>query len=219
MSFHNSTARNIVGISRKRHVLWILPCLLLVFSGCAIPLMELSHEATVGTTYMTKGSLKVANFEDQRPSPEKKVGKTAKNTLSPDIWSGETNPDMMSFFQQTLIEEAGRSGLFSIADTAEYELSGYVNSMKADRKVDILYYLVPILGRTSLSATVGFHASLSKDGEVVFETDIKNVGEDSFSGMTEFSWKGTSKKAGLLLDKTISKSIRQLFDEIETAIQ
>lgn len=199
--------------------LLIISCLILILSGCAIPMMELGHTAPVGTTYSTRGSLTITKFEDQRPSLEKAEGKMAKNTLTPDVWSGETNPDMMSFFHQTLIEEAIKTGLFYIADTAEYELSGYVLSMKVDRKVNILYFMVPILGQTYLSATVRFHADLKKNGEVVFETDIKTVGEDSFPGMTEFSWKGTSKKAVVLLDKTISKSIRQIFDEIETSIQ
>ncbi|GAG21620.1 unnamed protein product, partial [marine sediment metagenome] len=166
-----------------------------------MPLMELGHTAHVGTTYSTKGSLEVAKFEDQRPSLEKEVGKKVINTLSPQVWSGETNPDMMSFFQQTLIEEANRTGLFFIADTAEYELSGYVTSMKLDRKVNILYFMLPILGQVHLSATVRFHASLTKNGDVVFEIDIKKIEDSSFSGMTEFGWTGTSKKAVALLDK------------------
>ena len=208
---------NIATQGRFPAILFVLS-LLIALSGCAIPLMELDHVSYIGVTYSIKGTLKVDQFEDRRPSEEKVESQTALNKITPQIWSGSTNPDMMFFFQQTLIEEAKRTKLFVVGNDAEYELSGYITSMKVDRTVSIMGYLVPILGNAKLAATVRFHANLKRNGALIFEKDIKQIKEDSYWIMTEGGWKTVSKKASKLLDETISKSIRKLFDEIETSV-
>jgi len=216
-------------------------------AGCSIPVMDLAHIAQVDTTYAAKGSITISQFEDKRPDKEKVVGKTASNSLSGQVWSGETNPEMMLFFQQALLEETERTGLFSQEGHDTYELSGYVNSMKVERNVTVMRYLglIPLIAGilasepgennyfwyglagslilTSLDfplfkATVGFQAVLTKNGEVVFDKQISIIERKRYWAMTEWGWKGVSNDAAVVMDVAITKSIGQLFEKIESEI-
>jgi hypothetical protein len=209
--------------------------------------MDLAHIAQVDTTYAAKGSITISQFEDKRPDKEKVVGKTASNSLSGQVWSGETNPEMMLFFQQALVEETERTGLFSEEGQDTYELSGHVTSMKVERNVTIFRYLgiIPLLAGilasepgeteylwyglagslivTSLDfplfkATVDFQAVLTKNGEVVLDKQISIVERKRYWAMTEWGWKGVSNDAAVVLDVAITKSIGQLFEQIETEV-
>jgi hypothetical protein len=207
--------------------------------------MDLTHTAHVDATYPAKGSIKINTFEDRRPDEEKSKGKTAFNSLSGQVWSGETNPDMMLFFQQALVEETERTGLFSQDGHDVYELSGHVTSMKVERNVTIMRYIgiIPLLvgiaasepgednyiwyglaGSLVLSsldfpllkATVDFQAVLTKNGEIVFDKEITLAENKRYWGMTEWGWKGVSNNAAVVLDGAITKAIGQLFEEFET---
>lgn len=223
-----------------------LSCLIAVcifVAGCSIPVMHLMHTSSVETAYPTIGSIKIIQFEDKRPEEEKVKGKTARNTLSGQVWSGETNPEMLLFFQQTLEEEAGNTGLFADDGQDVYELSGKVMSMKVDRKVTVMRYLgiIPLTagilasgeGETGLiwlgllgslviqsldfpqlKATVHFQAVLTRNGTVVFEKEIQVTEKKRYWSMTETSWPAVSKKAGSLLDIAVTESIANLFEEI-----
>ena len=117
----------------------------IIAAGCSIPTMDLTHTAQVDATYPSKGSITINQFEDEKPDKETSGGRTASNSLSGQVWSDDTNPEMMLFFQQTLLKETERTGLFSEHGNDNYELSGHVTSMKVERNVTImrLYYPGP----------------------------------------------------------------------------
>jgi len=223
----------------------LIACVLV--TGCSIPQMELIHAESIDATYPTLGSIKVNEFEDERPDEEKVIGKTATNSLSAQVWSGDTDPGMMVFFQQVLTEEAQRTGLFTTDGAAAYELDGSVTSMKVTRKVTVMRYLalVPFLAGLlvsdsenttpmwiglagwaallsfefpKLDATVQYHAILTKNGETVFETDIEVTHRRKYSVWTEWGWKGVSQKAQRALDEAITMAINQLFERIKSEV-
>jgi hypothetical protein len=237
----------------------------IIFFGCSIPKMLLNHEDQLNITYENRGTIKISLFEDRRPGEEKIEGETAMNTLSPQIWSGSTSPEMMLFFQESLIKEAEKTSLFNVRDASasEFELSGYVTSMKVDRKVtlwryaaivpatlgligflssvgdalsgmttgqeekvDFSYLLIGAAGSVlllsldtpTLTATVKFHATLKKNGSIVFEKDIALIMESNYSVWSEWGWQDVSDKASIALDQTITESIAMLFEEIDSEI-
>ena len=82
---------------KVKHIyLTALAAVCLALSACSIPRMVLNHENRVDETYATRGLVRVGLFEDRRPEEERIEGRTAMNTLSPQIWSGETDPQMMA---------------------------------------------------------------------------------------------------------------------------
>jgi hypothetical protein len=209
--------------------------------------MDLVHVSTVEAEYPTIGSINIEEFEDKRPEEEKVKGKTASNSLSGQVWSGETNPEMMQFFQQTLKREAESTGMFADEGQNIYELSGKVLSMKVERKVTVMRYLglVPLTagilaseeGETGwiwlgflgalviqsldfpeLKATVHFQAVLSRNGTAVLEKEIQVMEKTRYWSMTETSWDTVSRKASRLLDTAITESIGDLFEEIKAEV-
>jgi hypothetical protein len=188
-------------------------------AGCAIPTMNMKHEASVGVTYKTKGTLEVQTFADNRAGDENAVGKTAGNTLTPQIWSGSTTPEMMTFFQMTLEAEARNAGIFNI-DQGDFTLSGSVSSIKVDRTCTVFRYLtLGILDFPKLKATVVFDARLSRRGEDILTKHITHTKSSRYWAMTELSWTQVSDKARRVLDDAITESIKLLFDEIDQQVK
>ena len=232
----------------KHNQIFSFLCIIIyiIHSGCSIPKMVLNHENQIDSTYESKGLVKIGLFEDNRPDEERIEDQIAVNSLSPQIWSGSTSPEIMLFLQKAMIEEAERTQLFVVEDEADLELSGYVTSLKVDRRVTVWRYLgiIPIVGGILasyadisylwiglgvglllssldfpvLSATIEFHAILKLNGSQIFEKDIKVVEEDNYSGWAEWGWKTVSDKASVVLDKAITKSINLLFEEINSEI-
>ncbi len=233
----------------KNHGTFLLFCALMfvMYSGCSIPTMTLQHNDSVDSTYENMGHIKISAFSDRRPEEERDEDQIAMNSLSAQIWSGATVPGMMQFFQQSLIEEAERSRLYTVDDGSELELSGYVTSMKVDRRVTAFRYLglVPLIvgfatdtpennnaligvggfllvlafDSPILTATIDYHAVLKRNGSTIFEKNIKLVKEDRYWGMGEWSWDYVSNQASDVLDEAITESIQMLFNKIvvETA--
>lgn len=192
----------------------LLMLVMLMGAGCAVPTMNMKHEASVGVTYPTKGKLQVEKFNDSRPSDEKVVHQTAVNKITPQIWSGNTSPEMMEFFQTTLEQEATQAKLFTLGP-GEYQLSGTVTSLKVDRTCTIFRYLLGIFDFPKLEANVAYRAILSRNGEVVLTKEISHTKSSKYWAMTEMSWTQVSNKARRVLDEAITESIKLLFDEID----
>jgi len=221
--------------------------LLVFLAGCSMPVMVLVHTARIDTTYTELGPIRIGEFEDKRPSGEMEGGKTATNSLSAQIWSGSTVPNMMVYFRNVLSEEASRTKLFTLSESAEFELSGEVISMKVDRKATIVRYLavIPAVGgflasepedRTLLwvglagslavsalefpllTATVRYRVVLTRNNTPVVRKEIFVTKKKRHWGYTEWGWKSVSEKAGALLDDAITQSVADLFHEIETEL-
>lgn len=226
-------------LNKPISLLCIVMCI--IHSACSVPTMDLVHKDQIESTYENRGTIKIGQFEDNRPGEEREEDQIALNTLSRRIWSGSTNPDMMKFFRSVIIEEANKSQIFVVDESSGLELSGYVTSLKVDRRVTVWRFLgavIFVLGLMAiyvskesilvaggglaimsldfpaLTATVEFHAVLKRNGSVVFEKDIKVVYEDDYSMWKEWGWDDVSNEARIVLDKGITKSVKLLFDEI-----
>lgn len=187
-------------------------------AGCAVPTMNMKHEASVGKTYTTKGNIQVKKFEDSRVADEKVLHQMAVNKLTPQIWSGNTSPEMMMFFQKTLETEARNTRLFTIGDGL-FTLSGNVSSLKVDRTCTIFRYFLGIFDFPKLEATIVYKYTLSKQGKVVLTKEITHTKSAKYWAMTETSWTQVSNKARRVLDEAITESIKMVFDEIDQQVK
>jgi hypothetical protein len=212
-----------------------------------MPVMKLDHTARIDTTYAELGPIKITQFKDMRPSDEMEEGKTALNSLTPQVWSGETDPNLMVYFREVLSAEAKRTMLFTEEGPAEFELSGEVLSMKVDRKATVMRYLaiVPLvvglaagypddkayfwaglIGWTALTAlefpivtaTVHYRAVLTRHGTPVFDKEIYVTKRSKYWGFTEWSWGSVSGKASTALDAAVTESVAELFHDIEAEL-
>jgi hypothetical protein len=215
-----------------------------LYSGCSIPVMHLEHTASIDTTYARLGTLRVDIFDDRRPPDEKEGGKIAVNSLSGQVWSGQTDPGMTAQFRSVILAEMERTNLFTISDSPEYVLSGEVMSMKVERRATIVRYLslVPLLGAIAagdsehkslfwiglmgslvvgalefpeLTATVQYHVLLMRSDTPVFEKDVLITKQKRYWGYSEFGSGSVSDRASVLLDETVTESLVELFRDLE----
>jgi hypothetical protein len=103
--------------------------------------MILKHDNQIENSFESLGRIKIELFEDRRPDEERIEDRIVLNLPSPQIWSGSTSPEMMLFFQKSMMEEAERTQLFEVSEQTELELSGYVTSMKVSRRITLWRYL------------------------------------------------------------------------------
>jgi len=236
----------------KHNFIFLLSLVFIFCAACSIPTMVLKHDNQIENRYESLGRIKIELFEDRRLEEERIEGETAVNSLSPQIWSGSTSPEIMHFFQNSMMEEAERTQAFEVSEQTELVLSGYVTSMNVSRRVTLWRYIGPVaffiglftielpktktgeegeftpfligsaiwlistfLDNPVLSATVEFRARVKRNGEQVFEKDIKLIEEDNYSSWTEWGWEDVSEKAAVVLDRAITKSIKQLFEELK----
>ena len=240
----------------KHNFIFLLSLVFIFCAACSIPTMVLKHDNQIENRYESLGRIKIELFEDRRLEEERIEGETAVNSLSPQIWSGSTSPEIMHFFQNSMMEEAERTQAFEVSEQTELVLSGYVTSMNVSRRVTLWRYIGPtafmiglfttdwpeiristtggregdftplligsavwlistFLDNPVLLATVEFHAQVRLNGEQVFEKDIKLIEEDNYSSWTEWGWEDVSEKAAVVLDRAITKSIKQLFEELK----
>lgn len=106
-----------------------------ILTGC-YPVMHLTHEPeTQGEKYSSKGKIRVLRFDDARPQKEID-GKGPKSRLKYQIPYKRTIPKFDEFIENSVGTEIRESGIFNIADYAEYELSGKITSFKCINKAN-----------------------------------------------------------------------------------
>ena len=149
-----------------KHNYIFLWCFVFIFySACSIPTMILQHDNQIENSFESLGRIKIDLFEDRRPEEERIEDRTALNTLSPQIWSGSTSPEMMLFFQKSMMEETERTQLFEVSEQTELELSGYVTSMKISRRVTLWRYLAPAAILTGLFTSDPGNVRTGEEGD------------------------------------------------------
>ncbi|MDY7031329.1 MAG: hypothetical protein SVY10_05395 [Thermodesulfobacteriota bacterium] len=207
----------------KLRCLIVCLCSLIIIIGCSTPVMKLNHPLKLDASYSQIGTIKVILFKDERLEEEKNEDMTAMNTLSPRLISGATYPIIIQYFHNTLREEIEKTKIFSITNTAQYVLSGEINSMKVERRVNVFrYFTFGLLDFPELTATVKYRAVLRKEGKIIFEKYIEQLERETYwawSNFTFISWKKISNRGSCILDKCISNSIKKLFNEIESQIK
>lgn len=198
----------------KRTIYLFVSISVISFAACKIPQMKLHNKTMLKSTYKTIGSLAIGNFEDKRPKEEKQKEKTAVNSLDPQIWSGNTDPEMLLFFKDKLSLLARQSKIFTKDGKNAFTISGIIYSMKTDRKVSGARYCMPIVDFPDLTATIHFKAIVKKGDSVVFEKTIKHSVTEDYWAMREWTWTQVSGWSSELLDKTMTQAIKKLFDEL-----
>jgi len=212
-----------------------------ILSGCAartIPLMKLQNNYNPDVTnFESLGTITIEEFEDKRPSDEKI--KNQKFQSNWQVWSGETEPQLIDFFSTIVNRECEKSGIFSLSSSGEYELRGKINSLKVMRRVGIMQtiagymtigavavvYVNPIsailidvvaIGMITAStspvvASIDFEAQLFKDNSLVWEGNIrKKIKGSNWSSSPE----SISKKGSLIIDKLLTLSAKKMLSEI-----
>jgi len=120
---------------KYKEILKVLSILIVLFlSSCAtakLPIMQLHHTSPDKTAikYSNKGTIKVLKFKDSRISEENIDNEYKKSSDGSYVWSNQTNPAINEFLKTTIEDEISASGLFTISDSAEYELSGKIKSL------------------------------------------------------------------------------------------
>ena len=220
----------------------ILFAIISLVIGCAtIPIMNLSHfPSSKGYEYDLKGSIRVVQFDDERPLNEREGGKRPKNSTQ--VWSGSTNPVMRDFLFSTIKTEIQKSGLFEISKSADYELSGVIKSLKVERRLGTLAYVampfsfaggfliglgdvgsglivslpglvLSFANHDPIMATVAFDAVLEKEGEIVWQDNIlRKYDEKMWSGFSGIN--KISKTSAVVLDRAITITVRDMIKEI-----
>lgn len=220
--------------------------LIIMLMGCAtIPVMNLNHlPESEGYQYDNAGTIVIQKFDDERPLKEREGGKAPKN--SKQVWSGSTNPSAQDYLQNTMETEFRKSGLFSVAETADYELTGVIKSLKAERRLGTLGYVsmpfsflgaflvgwgdigtgliiylpglaLNIAKHDPYEATIAMEVTLKKNDQVVWqETIVRKHNEKIWAGFT--SIKKISRNSSRILDKGVTIAIRDMIKEISSKI-
>lgn len=195
--------------------------MLLLASGClTLPTMNLKHKASIASAYPAKGGLVVERFLDNRPEDEKRPKQQIGGQLTPQIWSGETSPEMLTYLQNVIEGEAKRTRLFTVGQ-GDYVMSGKVSSLKVDRKCTLYRYTISLLDFPTARATVVYDVSLTKNGETVFTKRISHVKSTRYWSQKELAWtlSRISDISSGVLDEAITESIKLLFDEIDKQVK
>jgi hypothetical protein len=195
--------------------------LLLLASGCiTLPTMNLKHEASIASTYPIKGCLVVERFLDNRPEDEKRPKQKIGGQLTPQIWSGETSPEMLAFLQKVIECEAKRTRLFTVGQ-GDFVMSGKVSSLKVDRKCTVFRYICSLFDFPTARATVVYDVSLTKDGKPVFTKRITHIKSTTYWSQKEIALtlSRMSDISSGVLDEAITESIKLLFDDISKQVK
>jgi len=194
--------------------------MLLLVAGCTLPTMNLKHEASIASTYPDKGGLVVERFFDNRPEDEKRHAQKIEGQLTPQIWSGETSPEVLTFLKKVIEVEAKRTRLFSDGQ-GDFVMSGKVSSLKVDRTCTVFRYIFSFFDFPTVRATVVYDVSLAKKGETVFTKRISHIKSTTYWSQKELALtlSRISDISSGVLDEAITESIKLLFDEIAKQVK
>jgi len=207
--------------TRAKSVKGVSVGMLLLASGCAtLPTMNLMHKASIASTYPAKGGLVVEKFLDNRPEDEKRHAQKIEGQLTPQIWSGETSPEVLMFLQKVIEGEATRTRLFTVGQ-GDYVMSGKVSSLKVDRTCTVFRYIFSFFDFPTARATVVYDVSLAKKGETVFTKRISHIKSTTYWSQKELAWtlSRISDISSGVLDEAITESIKLLFDDIAKQVK
>lgn len=211
--------------------------IVVLISGC-MPAMQVKHyPQTEGYKYASKGTIKVLQFEDLRPLEERKSPST--NMMRKQIWSGKTEPNVVTYFNNSMVKEIEASKLFSVSNSADYELSGTIMTLRvvygrypikivpmlacAGSAVFPLGTMIVVCGLCMgvnagipdpVTVTVAYDYVLKKNGQILIEDSIyQTVDKKIGTGLS--GAKGVMKKLSALLDETVTTAIRKMINNIE----
>ena len=225
----------------------ILIVLTVLVSSCSTPTMMLQHNSQKGYSYTSRGKIKVVKFEDARLPEEKEEDKVTKTSDKSIILTKKTNPLIDDFLKQAIEDEINKSGLFTVSDDAEYELTGKIISIKnghlrgvpskisggiavgsilVTTLVSPLYGLVILIPAVVLTAVnkdiinsiVVYEVVLKNNGEMIWNDKINVIVQEKYSTGYKSKEKVLQESA-VILDKTITQAIRKMLKEIDKEVK
>lgn len=216
----------------------ILLIAMVFVSSCAVPEMQLQHNSKYQTdTYSTVGTIKVFEFENDIHGWQKMNQKYGKSFEKSKTWTGYTVPSKNEFLKTTIEQEIAASGLFTITDNAEYELSGVINTINNTHKngggkeashllglIGCFIYPVLIPATISLVANtdeitslVNFEATLKKNGIPIWEDEINVLILEFYPTAFKIMAKQSLDSAEIL-DKAVTQAIQKMIKEIDDKV-
>lgn len=197
----------------NKKFLFIFFCFsILSLTGCT-PTLPLAHTQNIDEHYKKLGTIEISRFKDDRPSIQTLNSGSWKPYLNGQIYTGNTNPDMLSYLQLVLAQEAQKSGIFEVTSPAEYQLTGFVKSLAIIQN----NYSTPKV--PAYSAIVKYQANLEKGGIVIFSKTI-----ELYFNMYQWQLKNfdsvniTLETPQQALDMAITLSAKTLFSSIQRAL-
>lgn len=224
---------------KNKYIRFLALMIVVLISGCTtMPAMQVNHyPQTEGYKYASKGMIKVLQFEDLRPLEERKSPST--NLMHKQIWSGKTEPNVVTYLNNSMVKEIEASKLFSVSNSAHYELSGTIRTLRVvyqSRPIKIVPMLacagsavfplgtmIVVCGLCAgvnasipdpVTVTVAYDYVLRKNGQILIEDSIyQTVDKKIGTGLPRA--KGVMKKLSALLDETVTTAIRKMLNNID----
>lgn len=213
---------------------WLLGLAALTLSACTTtttPTMQLIHGGSVGKTYNNLGTITVNQFLDQRSNSEQ-VNHSTSSQLMPFaygiVYSGQTIPSIPQYLQQSISQEAQQTGIFTPAkNTGQYTMSGNITSLYVSYKGEAINLPVTLNGNStpvtlggypSFTAVVKYHVDIYQGNQRVFSKNVdETYTQKVYTDMSGASAQDISSQAQAVLDQTVTRSIKDLFDSISAA--
>jgi hypothetical protein len=217
--------------------------IMITISSCA-PTMPIMHLSNVPKekidSYPQKGTITVQKFKDNRSLEERQITKRKKSSDGTFLYSTRTSPEMNEFLKTTIEKEINESGLFSVREGADFELTGSLISIKNGHKdgaaktiggvlagVGLLFvgvvYVIPgiviiALNKDAVTTTVVYDAVLEKDGFKIWEGQINHIVKEKYP--TGFkSLRKESIESGRMLDNAMTQSVREMIKQINNEVK
>ena len=208
-------------------------------SSCAVPEMQLQHNPKSQTnTYSTAGTIEVLEFKNDIHGWQKMNQKYGKSFEKSKTWTGYTVPSKNEFLKTTIEQEIAASGLFTISDNAEYELSGVINTINNTHKdgggkeashllglIGCFIYPVLIPATISLVANtdkitslVNFEATLKKNGIPIWEDEINVLILEFYPTAFKIKPKQSMDSAEIL-DKAVTQAVREMIKKMDEEVK
>lgn len=161
--------------------------------------------------------MKILDSADGRPETQKQTGMTV--TTFRQVWSGDTVPEADEYLASCIIQETEESGLFQITEDAEYQLSGTVKSLEAERMFGYMGFAGVGLAAANgdiVNAYVEYAVVLSGDGKEIWRETIAKEERGSYRNPIAFvPVEKMSQHIAVVLDRAISISVREMVRRLQ----
>ncbi len=193
-----------------------------------IPTLQLTHLSSVDKTYNNIGTVKVNTFLDQRPNNQTQLSAANWGGLgNPVNYSGETTPNMAVYLRNAITKEATRTNIFTPSSSGQYTMSGYITALSVSYKDEMMNLPVTLNGNSTpitlggyptFTAKVKYHVEIYRGTQQIFSKNIDETNTVKVqSGQLGVSDRDISAQAGAVLDQTVTKSVKDLFDSMSAS--
>lgn len=177
--------------------------------------MKLNPALAEVKTYRSIGTINNIEIDDLRSPLEFEKGITAKNSISPQIWSGDTNPEVKVYLENLITNYIQKSNVLTFNKNGDFYIKVKINSLKVERSVTIYRYLtLALLDFPVIVANVDLTVEIKKGKNSYPPINIHNTEKLSYWAYTETGWQQVSDQAKELLEKAVNSSMTSLLDQL-----